>query len=102
MFSVTCGLSFGRRCLESLFLFSLKDDGLILVDPAFVLCFTLNGVISMYCLNDGTDRSHVEEDLLAFELTVEAGRLVSDCNSHVLLRCNRCLISGYLEDISLV
>ena len=83
-------------------LFSLKNNGLILVDPALILDLAFDHVVSMDRPDDRTYTAHVKEKVAANKVIAETPNLVAHRNGHILLRSDMGLIGRNLKDITLI
>ena len=73
-------------------LFTLKHNGLILVDPALILDLAFYHVVTMHRSYDRTYTAHVKEQIPPYKVISEAPNLIAHRNCHILLRRDMSLI----------
>ena len=81
---------------------SLKEHGLVLVNPALVLNLTLYLLGANHSPHDRTNAPHVKEHILANKSLAESTFLVPDSNCHVFLRGDVRLVLGHSQCVALV
>ncbi len=86
------------------FFLPLEDNGLVLIDPALVLDFTLDRLICIPndTFDNGANAAHVEEKILADQASAESTELVPHCNHHVGLSGDVGLVHCHFQGVALI